>query len=329
MATAQQIKALLKSHVENDDRRFFAIALQLAAKEARSGHHKLAQEIKELVEKAKKKSDLTAVAEVKSLATKPSGDLEGLLEISHPVVKKNELILRPEIAERLGRIILEQRQKDQFAHYGLHPRRKILLIGPPGTGKTMTAAVLANELRLPLYRIVLDSLITRFMGETAAKLRLIFNHISQTRAVYLFDEFDAIGASRSATNDVGEIRRVLNSFLLFVEEDSSESLIVAATNHPELLDQALYRRFDDIITYSIPGSDEISKLIFNRLERFSLQGVNMRKVVNAASGLSSAEVTRACDDAAKEAILRRDERLTTDSLVQAIQHRKASNIHRR
>ena len=116
----------------------------------------------------------------------------------------------------------------------------------------MSASALAGELHLPLFTIVLDGLITKFMGETAAKLRLIFEAISQTRGVYLFDEFDALGSERASGNDVGEIRRVLNSFLQFLEQDQSDSLIVAATNHPKLLDRALFRRFDDVIEFALP-----------------------------------------------------------------------------
>jgi len=97
--------------------------------------------------------------------------------------------------------------------HGLSPRRKLLLVGPPGTGKTLSASVLASELGIPLFQVRLDGLITKFMGETAAKLRQIFDATSQTRGIYFFDEFDAIGSQRGLTNDVGEIRRVLNSFL--------------------------------------------------------------------------------------------------------------------
>lgn len=106
----------------------------------------------------------------------------------------------------------------------------------------MTATVLAGELSLPLFSIQLHSLITKYLGETAAKLRLIFDAISETRAVCLFDEFDALGTDRASRNEVGEIRRVLNSFLQFIEHDDSDSIIVAATNHPGLLDRALMRR---------------------------------------------------------------------------------------
>ena len=107
----------------------------------------------------------------------------------------------------------------RILEHGLAPRRKLLLVGPPGTGKTLTASVLAGELGLPLLQVRLDGLITKFMGETAAKLRQIFDATGRTRGVYFFDEFDAIGSQRGLANDVGEIRRVLNSFLQMIEQD--------------------------------------------------------------------------------------------------------------
>ncbi len=188
----------------------------------------------------------------------------------------------------------------------------------------MSAAVLATELKLPLYTIVLDNLITRFMGETAAKLRLVFDHIQQTRAVYLFDEFDAIGTQRTSQNDVGEIRRVLNSFLLFVEQDSSESLILGATNHPELLDKALFRRFDDVIHFQMPEKDQIKEIITNRLFMFEMEGVIWPEVISMAKGLSSADVTRSCEDAAKEAVLQNDSKITMSLLLNALRRRHTS-----
>ena len=324
MATAEQLKALLRSHAEHDDQRFYSVALQVAAKEARQGHHKLANDIKSLVEKSQKNSSLgLTVSKPTSLIQQPKGDLKGLLELNHSSVRSSELVLSDNIRERLEQVLLEQRQKDRLTQFGLFPRRKLLFTGPPGAGKTMSAAVLATELKLPLYTVVLDSLITRFMGETASKLRLIFDHIKQTRAVYLFDEFDAIGTQRGAQNDVGEIRRVLNSFLLFVEQDSSESIIVAATNHPELLDKALYRRFDDIIRFEKPGKEQIKKLIENRLVMFDTNSLEWGGITSAAEGLSSAEVTRASEDAAKEAVLHHKTKISTPLVIKAIERRQA------
>ncbi len=324
MATAEQIKALLRSHADRDDQRFYATALQVAAQEARQGHSKLASDIKEMVEKNQANSNFGITpAKPTQLIQQPKGDLKGLLELTHSAVRIGELVLGAEVLERLHRVLLEQRQKDRLSKFGLLPRRKLLFTGPPGTGKTMSASVLATELKLPLYTIVLDSLITRFMGETAAKLRLVFDHIKQTRAVYLFDEFDAIGTQRGAQNDVGEIRRVLNSFLLFVEQDDSESIILAATNHPELLDRALYRRFDDIIRFEKPCDDQIQKIIENRLAMFETRSFAWSEITAAAHGLSAAEVTRACEDAAKEAVLHHDKKLSTMLVLKAVEQRQA------
>ncbi len=326
MATAEQLKALLRSHAERDDQRFYSVALQVAAKEARQGHNKLARDIKNLVEKSQASKSLNlASSQPVPLSQQNNSELKGLLELTPHSVRINELVLSDDIRDRMERVVLEQRQKDKLRQFGLQPRRKLLFTGSPGTGKTMSASMLATELKLPLYTIVLDSLITRFMGETAAKLRLIFDHIRQTRAVYLFDEFDAIGAQRGASNDVGEIRRVLNSFLLFVEQDTSESVIVAATNHPELLDQALYRRFDDIIKFEKPKSEQICLLIQNRLSLFDTDDFDWTQITDAANGLSSAEITRSCEDAAKEAVLNFDAKVTCDMLLKAFSRRHSSN----
>lgn len=323
MATAEQIKALLKTHAERDEERFYAVALQVAASAARTGHTKLAGDIKTLVERGRNRAPMAPVGALVPLLKQPKGDLSGVLEVSNPGTGAGEIVLSEEVSGRLKRVILEQRQKDKLEQFGLQPRRKLLFTGSPGTGKTMSAAVLATELKLPLYTILLDGLITRYMGETAAKLRLIFDHIQQTRAVYLFDEFDAIGAQRGATNDVGEIRRVLNSFLLFVEQDRSDSVIVAATNHPELLDRALHRRFDDIIKFDRPDAVRISLLIENRLAAFHLSSLAIDSLARQAEGLSCAEVVLACDDAAKEAVLHHDSNLTNDLLRKAIDDRQS------
>jgi len=327
MATAEQIKALLRNHAEGDDVRFYSTALQIATKEARRGHHKLAQDIKDLANKVQNRAlEREAFDKTSPFKHQPKGDLKGLLQLTNSSVRRHELILSDDIESRLEEVFVEQKQKDKLKKFGLYPRRKLLFTGAPGTGKTMSASVLANELKLPLYTIVLDSLITRYMGETASKLRLIFDHIAQTRAVYLFDEFDAIGTQRGAQNDVGEVRRILNSFLILVEQDTSESVILAATNHPELLDKALYRRFDDVIQFERPEPEQIVKLVKSRLSSFDLDFFNWNAIAERADGLSSAEITRACDDAAKECVLYRDAIIDTEILIRAIDRRQ--NIKR-
>jgi SpoVK/Ycf46/Vps4 family AAA+-type ATPase len=221
----------------------------------------------------------------------------------------------------LERVLLEQRERAQLRTHGFSPLRKLLLLGPPGTGKTMTGGVLASELSLPLFAIQLDGLITKFMGETASKLRLIFDAIEQTRAVYLFDEFDALGSQRGLPNEVGEIRRVLNSFLQFLEQDESDSLIVAATNHAELLDRALYRRFDIVIEYDLPTPDVAERVMRNKLALLSTDGVDWAEATWAADKLSHGDLARACEQAAKDAILAHSMSISTGGLAGALQAR--------
>jgi SpoVK/Ycf46/Vps4 family AAA+-type ATPase len=186
----------------------------------------------------------------------------------------------------------------------------------------MTANGLAGELRLPLFTIRLDGLITKLMGETAAKLRLIFDSLSETRGVYLFDEVDALAGERAHGNDVGEIRRVLNSFLQFLDQEGSPSLLVAASNHPQLLDRALFRRFDLMINYPLPTPEVARAVIRNRLATMGPRRCAWNRVDDAAAGLSHSEITIACELAAKEAILSGQQHVTTASLVAALLDRR-------
>jgi SpoVK/Ycf46/Vps4 family AAA+-type ATPase len=234
------------------------------------------------------------------------------------------MVLEAPIRSRLDRVLLEQRQRERLTSHGYSPLRKLLLIGAPGTGKTMTASALAGELGVPLFTILLDGLITKFMGETAAKLRLVFDAVASTRGVYFFDEFDALGNDRGAKNDVGEVRRVLNSFLQFLEQDESDSLIVGATNHPALLDHALFRRFDDVLEYGPPSEELALEIIQNRTALLSTAELDWSAVANAAKSLSHAELTKACDQAAKDTILANSTTLKTSSLVTALNERRTA-----
>jgi SpoVK/Ycf46/Vps4 family AAA+-type ATPase len=151
---------------------------------------------------------------------------------------------------------------------------------------------------------------------------LVFGTMTQTRGVYFFDEFDAIGADRGIRNDVGEIRRVLNSFLQFLEQDDSDSLILAATNYEAMLDDALFRRFDDVIRYHRPEAAQIRALVRNRLHRFLVARPCWESIAEAATGLSHAEIARACDDAAKDCILQDKTRVSSPALVAVLQNRR-------
>jgi len=306
MASADQLKALLKSHLEGDDQRFFSVAMQVAAHESKMGHGKLAEELRSLIDEAKRSKGTGQPVPI----NRPRGDLANLLGVSYPKHRLSEMILDESLEGQIQRIVREQRHAARILAHGLSPRRKLLLVGPPGTGKTLSASVLACELGLPLFQVRLDGLITKFMGETAAKLRQIFDATDQTRGVYFFDEFDAIGSQRGLTNDVGEIRRVLNSFLQMIEQDTSHSLIIAATNHPEILDHALFRRFDDVLHYELPDTKQIALLLKMRLTQSATKGVSWKRLSELAAGLSHAEVTRAAEEVLKESLIQSRDRVT-------------------
>jgi len=322
MATAAQIKALLQSHGSRDDERFFAVALQVAAAEARQGHEQLAREIQELVQRSKAR-----VAERHTTSTllhvaQPRGEAAELLDMVQMEVNLRDLILPQALHERIERVLSEQRHLGRIKEHDLHPRQRLLFTGPPGCGKTMTATALAAELGLPLFIVRLDGLITKYLGESLSKLRLIFDAVNQARAVYLFDEFDSIGYARDTGNDVGEMRRVLNSFLTFIERLSSNSLVIAATNHGERLDKALYRRFDDLIEFGLPKEAQIRAIFDARLAGVKTERLATRKLVTAARGLSFSEITRACEESVKEMLITGGKIITTEMLLKALTERR-------
>ena len=325
MSAARHMIALLKSHLEGDDKEVLSVAMQAAAHEARLGHIAIAQQLRDLIDESKRRSSAVGSRPGQLVVLEPRGELASLLSVQTPTIRFSDMALPEALAERLKRVLLEQRQQKRLREHSLSPRRKLLFLGPPGSGKTMTASALSGELHLPLFTIMLEGLITKFMGETAAKLRLVFEAIRQTLGVYLFDEFDALGAHRSQANDVGEIRRVLNSFLQLLEKDDSQSLVVAATNHPELLDRALFRRFDDVIEYKLPDPKLAEEILRRKLAMFQTADIDWARILPETEGLSQAELVRASEESAKKAVLGGSTRITSEALIAAVHERKAAS----
>ena len=313
MATAEHIKALIKAFLtDNDKERFRVISLQVAAYEASKGHKSLALEIKNIVDNAKLKE---------SNVIQFTPDLSDLILLTKPKAYLSNLVISDELMTKLNRILKEYLNKGKLEKHGLSNRRKLLMVGKPGTGKTMTASVIASELNLPLYTVQMDRLINKYMGETGAKLRQIFEVIKKQKGVFLFDEFDAIGAERNTENEVGEMRRVLNSFLQFIENDHSDSLILAATNNLDILDKALFRRFDDVLSYDLPDNNQILVLLKDKFADFNIT-FKFEKIVNHALGLSHSDITLACLDTIKEYILEDKKRISKRSLCKILADRK-------
>lgn len=326
MPRADQLKTLIESFASSDDARFYRTALQLAADEARQGHGKLAQELRELVDASRARGLALPAGQKRPIPlAQPRGDLGDLVSASYPDLKVADMVLSTSLARGLARVLRENRGTARLHEHGLRARRKLLLVGPPGTGKTMTARAVAGELHVPLYLVRFESMITKFMGETAVKLKLVFDAMRSVRAVFLFDEFDAIGAQRALPNDTGEIRRILNSFLQFIEADNSESILIAATNHAEILDRALIRRFDDVLTYALPEAAEIIATLQRTLADFPTKGIHWDQLAHEASGLSYAEIVRAGEDAAKDMVLAERSSLPEEDIVRALHDRKGAH----
>lgn len=316
--SGQHVAAMVRSYAAGDDENFYSVALQVAAREAKAGHHVLANDIKNAVDTSRESKTL---CQVTTLA-QPRGELSELVEATYPEVRLNELVVAPGLLSQIKQVLAEQRQRKKLLDYGFVPAHRLLLEGPPGTGKTMTAAVIACELGIPMFTIRLDSLLSKFMGETAGKLRLVFDAVSRNRAVYFFDEFDVLGADRGG-NDVGEARRILSSFLVFLERASNESIVIAATNHRDFLDYALFRRFDAVLTYGLPDVRQAVTVMKARLGGLAA-GVSMAGLGEYTSGLSHAELVKAAEVAAKTVLLRGERQVGRDDLVGALVARRAA-----
>ncbi|WP_255712969.1 AAA family ATPase [Rhodopirellula halodulae] len=223
----------------------------------------------------------------------------------------------------LETLVKEYRDRDALEAHGLTPRRRLLLVGPPGCGKTMTAAALAGQCKLPLIEVQLHSLMSRYLGETATRLFQIFEVMGQSPGVYLFDEFDAIGAVRDASGDVGEVRRVLNSFLQFLERYDGQGFVVAATNLLSLLDHALHRRFDAIMHYALPEPGDAQSLIENRLSAFKLSIDDWEAIEKASSGLSHADIVASAEAAARQIVLSGGKCIRIGNLLDCLTERSA------
>ena len=312
MATSEQILMMVKAHYARDDENFKSIVLQIAAHESKNGHAAVAKNLKEIVMKQKPNQIINSF--------NISGD--NLISPRISNYRKNDLIVSDKLNKQIDNIILEYMQRTKLNKNGLTNRRKILLEGVPGTGKTMSASILANELKLPLFIVQTDKLISKYMGETGTKLRQIFDSIAQENGVYFFDEFDSIGAERSLGNDVKEIHRVLNLFLQFIEQDTSDSIIIAATNSGNILDQALFRRFDDVLRFDLPTEKEINELFKLKLNKFLKRETINQETIDLAVGLCHADIVKACENAIKYAILHDNKFVLNTNLKEMLIERK-------
>lgn len=321
---ADILKLLLQSHAEGDESSFRKAALQLAAAESTAGHVRVAEEIRAIIAKmpptsARKQGPVIDIAA-------PRGDLADILEGGHRDERLRDIVLRDDTRETLLRVISENRSRARLERFGVSPRRRLLFHGAPGCGKTLAAAVLAGEMGLPLMTVRFDALFSRFLGATAVQLRAIFAEMPRRPGVYLFDEFDSVAKARGDSQDVGEMNRVVTAFLQLVDADMSGSILVAATNHVELLDRAVFRRFDVIVPFDKPTHEQIADVLKLRVSTVGLSAETADRLAANAEGCSFADVARACDDAVRTMALDDREEISEHDVVLALDELKRRNV---
>ena len=295
MANADQILALIRSHVDGDNDMFIKTALQISAVEAKAGHAVFARSIQDLL-----KQNRSPRLQSLQRPLMQSVNCEFLMPI-HDNAAILDLILQEDALEQIKRIIIEYKQRLQLRQHNLDNRKRILLYGPSGTGKTMTASVIANELRMNLYLVRSEKLITKFMGETSRNLAEVFDIIGDVPAVYLFDEFDTLGTQRGNDNEVGEQRRILNTFLQLIDRSAEDSIVIAATNNIDSIDKALFRRFDDVIKFQLPSILEIKTYL--KYQFCQHPYISTESIAALFEGMSFGEIKIVCSEVLKESIL--------------------------
>ena len=237
------------------------------------------------------------------------------------------MVLTPEVEAKIVRIEKEYLASERLAHHGLKPRKKILLHGSSGCGKSMAAERIAWDLGLPFYKVRFDSIISSYLGESASNLQKLFNSINEFPCVLLLDEFDIIGKQRStSSNDVGEIHRIVNILLGLLEEYDGEGILIATTNLEGSLDNALFRRFDDFIELSKPGEKEIALLLKTTFSALKLsEKINLKNYSKEMLGMSYAIIVKIANDAAKKAIINSNHEISVEDLGNALEENRAIN----
>lgn len=330
MANGRLLRQLIKSGVAGDQEAFRRASEAMISEEREKQHHLLANDLERLLYGRSK-----APAEPSSL--QPSGtvpidrerDLR-LVEVLQPTRDLGDVVLSDKTRSALDQVLFEHNRADVLRAHGLQPAQKLLFFGPPGCGKTLAAEVLATELALPLALIRLDSVVSSFLGETAANLRKVFDFVTDTPVVALFDEFDALAKHRDDIADHGELKRVVNAVLQLMDGYRGRSVLVAATNHEALLDPAIWRRFDEVVRFERPTLDQIKRLL-----ALKLGGVRREfdpadsQVANLFKGMAHADIERVLRRAVKEMVLRGRAYLDVSHLEEALSREYVPKVARR
>ncbi len=303
MATAKLLRQLIKSGTEGNQDAFVRISEQLILEERAKKHHLLANDLEKILYGRRNSMALQHTALLERLPKDRERNLP-LLQLKEPVRRIEDVVLSDENTSLLNEVLQEHHQVEILQSYGLHPADKVLFCGPPGCGKTLTAEVLASELSLPLAIVRIDSVVSSFLGETAANLRQVFDFIASIPMVVLFDEFDALAKERSDMAEHGELKRVVNAFLQMLDAYEGKSILLAATNHEGILDSAIWRRFDEVLIFESPNSEQLRRLLSIKLRGLRREfEIENPRIIKMFKGMSHADVERVLRRAAKDMVL--------------------------
>lgn len=285
------------------------VAEKIIIDEESKGHGKLANRLKEILNKnvnsysSFKKELKTLLPNNVNIPTDNRFKIP-LADVIERDYLRHEMILSSEVEEKIHRIEREYIARERLAHYGLKPKQKILLYGAPGCGKSMAAERIAWNVGLPFLKVRFEAIISSYLGESASNLKKLFQALENYPCVVLLDEFDFIAKSRGDANDVGEMHRLVNMLLGLMEDYKSQGILIATTNFSGIIDNALFRRFDEIIEMPKPDLAEIERLLRSSLFAFSLsQQINLKVVAEKMRGFSAALIVKVAQDAAKNCVI--------------------------
>lgn len=299
-----------------------AVCKHIVEDEKRLGHTLLARELEKSLDAVNrpKPTDRHSALTTGNLTGLPSSrrDSAPLIQVIERDRLRHHMVLQPEVEERFNRIEKEYAARSRLAAHGLHARKRVLLYGPPGCGKSLGAERLAWATGLPLHKVRFDTLISSYFGETALNLGRVFEAASARPCALFLDECDTIARARGDRNDVGEVSRVVNMLLQLLEDYQGDGLVIAATNHYESLDKAIYRRFDEAVEIPKPGIQEIARLLKSTLAALDVEpDVDFQSYAGSLDGFSFSEVERIAKNAAKRCVMSSRKRVTLEDLETA------------
>lgn len=319
MASGELLRKLFQTYRRRDDQGFVQVAERLIAEERAHHHNLLADELEQILSGTTTTRPSAGPMAHRFEALPKDRERDAvLLEVRQPTLSFADVVLSEDNRLTLMEIVREYRHGDLFRTHGLRPRTRLLFFGPPGCGKTVSAAVVASELGLPVLYARFDAIVSSYLGETASNLRKVFDYASRGTWVLFFDEFDAIGKRRDNQSEHGELKRVVNTFLQLLDGFSGESIVIAATNHEAMLDSALWRRFDEVLLFPLPTRDKIRALLDVKLRGIRHAGVDLDAFADDLQGHSHADVERVCQDAMRDCLLGGSVTLRGEHMMRAI-----------